>query len=286
MTRPVFLRPVEIISSNKDFTLEEDGGGAVAKALTTGTYGSILTVLDEFEDLLQSGGVEADFVVSLTSDLYVSIALQDGNGGGEVFDLVWTDTDLRDMLGFTGDLTFTGAQTHTATMTPSHLWFPTYERANQSFFALEQNKIIKGINAASGQYCGYGTGTDRRRMQFEFEYEPAANVSDQYGTTQLVIDRNYDTFVYQARAASMSSSTNTSSRGCYVYPDYTDADVTDDMSTNEGIQYGLSSSPDTHTWCHFDTTSPKVPSSALPSTMMHFNLSFSLITATEPTWDV
>ncbi len=282
MTRPIFVRPIEVTTGQ---VLDvNDGGGADNVTIGEQTYAHIGTLLEELEDKTQADTGNANFSWSFSSDMKVRVGLV----GSDPL-LHFDNVSFGYALGYDGNETAVnvgGTYYTTANYFPTSMWFPTYARTNQSFWALQQSEVWRGANAASGEAGGLGTGTDRREMSFEFQHEPAANVAKEFGTADGDINANFETFIYEAKAATITESTNTSNRGFFVFPDYTDLVPATDASANEGVEYGLSSSPDTHTFCHMKARgSGSIPVASLPATRARFNVSFACITATAPTWD-
>jgi hypothetical protein len=131
-TLQIYNGTATISGSNKDFTLERTDGtpwGPSPAALTEGDYfvfgytGEVATqLLEHLEFIIQSAGVANKFTTAAVtidpSTGLVSINL------GAPGDIVWTDTDLRDLLGFEG-VTTTGGSAYTAAEACRYLWRPS-----------------------------------------------------------------------------------------------------------------------------------------------------------------
>ena len=124
------LGEVTIDADSKDFTLAETGvdlgggaGVAVPLSLTTGTYADVRVLCNDagaydLKSLLDGAGGQSYSVAPSDSTGRVTITA----GGGNNFAIVWTDTDLRDMLGFTGNIS--GATTQTGTNVHANGFYP------------------------------------------------------------------------------------------------------------------------------------------------------------------
>lgn len=100
----------------------DTGGGPTTVTLPAGEYAGVEAVLTSLQTLINAAFTE-DFTLSLALSEtvrtgYVTIDMV--NAGN--YSLVWNSTDLRDALGFTGDLS--GANSYTGTATPLGLWIP------------------------------------------------------------------------------------------------------------------------------------------------------------------
>ena len=98
---------LSITESFDDFSYDI-GGGAVAVALTLHThYLDLFALMDAVAALIPNG------VWSMGSDGYVTLGVSSGTVA-----ITWTDTALRDWIGFTGNLT--AGASHTATTPPQY----------------------------------------------------------------------------------------------------------------------------------------------------------------------
>jgi len=127
-----FLGRFAITNDSKDFTLERKDGtpwGPTAAALTTGNYylhgytgESTDQLLEHLQDVIRNAGAANKFTTA-TVTLDDSTGLVSINLGASG-DIVWTDTDLRDLLGFE-DTTTTGGSAYTGSDQARYLWRPS-----------------------------------------------------------------------------------------------------------------------------------------------------------------
>lgn len=94
---PAFWNYIYVGEDNDDFSINV--GGASAVSLTHGRY-TMFGFLDHFLDICQTGAGAGGIRLGVSSTGHVTI----DNNGGANFALTWTDTDLRDLLGFTANL--------------------------------------------------------------------------------------------------------------------------------------------------------------------------------------
>ena len=94
-----FLNQITIGPGNDSFTLDETpAGGAVSCTVANGTYGSFIEFRNAFMAAAQA--VIATLRSSLSSTGFFTL----DNNGGNAYAIAWTDTPLRDLLGYTADL--------------------------------------------------------------------------------------------------------------------------------------------------------------------------------------
>lgn len=108
-----------------DCTIDDSGGGgAVTANVPAGEY-YLNELIDELETQLN--------VAATTDTITVSGSLGEGGTGKTSITssgnatLVWTSTDLRDLLGYTGNLTLVAATANTSTAQAKALWRPDCE---------------------------------------------------------------------------------------------------------------------------------------------------------------
>ncbi len=119
-----------------------------------------------------------------TSLASATVDLNEGTGqitinfatGGTEIGITWTDTDLRDLLGFTGDLS--GADSYTATNQCRYIWRPTRYVSNHDvdrdqIWAEESNSRVVVSSDATAFAI---TGNTRKNVNLEFRNLPAADV--------------------------------------------------------------------------------------------------------------
>ena len=128
-----------ITNASKDFTLERvtaPAHGPVAAALTTGYYylhgwtgeaiidgGPTDQLIEHMQAVIRAweGGARFPAAAVTYDDATGKVTIDYGGVDG---DLVWTDTALRDLLGFAGDLT--GADAYEADNQARYVWRPAY----------------------------------------------------------------------------------------------------------------------------------------------------------------
>lgn len=125
MTLQHYVGTLTIDDDSKDFTVDTDPStGPFALALTTGDYfvfGYTGEATDQLLEHLQT-------VIRTVGAFNTTDVTFDGASGLVTINfkatcsVVWTDTDLRDLLGFTGNLS--GSSAYTATNTCRGLWRP------------------------------------------------------------------------------------------------------------------------------------------------------------------
>jgi hypothetical protein len=265
--KAIFLRPLVIGTSSKDFTFN-----AAADALTVGTYPNVAAVA--YELATQCTGVTATF----SSDFKLTLTKADN------FTLDWDDVNLRNYLGFTGNLS--GNKTYTATYTPRYCWFPTRVRADNRPWAADQKVYWKGKESLTGNVCGLQTGSSIYRTTLSYE---ALN------DYECLISRGADTYQQYRSLEYFSASSrmayadedDVSPGGFYFFKDYTTVTVGNCATYTSGdvTQFEFSSSPTTFAYCQFDADwYPKFAATVKNSQTDWFDVDVDIHTATAPTW--
>ncbi len=233
--RGLFTRPVVIDDTNDDFFY-----GATPKVITNGTYGDIRSVAGELN--IQLG---VSFAVTFNVDFKVSIYNSSG-----VFSITWNDSQLRDLLGFTGDLS--GADNYTATYTPSHIWFPDRVRADLQDWEYDHEANWRGEKTATGHTRGLVTGEDRFDLKAEYQAVSVWLVKRTMCRNAYETARCLDTFV-KATRQSWGAVGQPSPAGFYYYPDYTQAHVHTSVRDNGSAEtFNYTDSPSEYVFCAFD----------------------------------
>jgi len=289
-----FLRPIEITTANEQFTVSYDGGGAATKNIPQGTYGSILTLLYQIDDLFDNTAVTGQ--VYINSDWKVVFDA----GGGHTFTVIFSDVPLAIMLGFTDNTIGKGGRTETATYTPTHMWQPTYVSRDQERWKVDQRKRFWGAKSVNGRIAGISSGTTLYERSFNYEhetavktYEEAATLSFAYGGTTYYpeVSRNFETFIDECRTVQSTSTDAVNPKGFYYLPDdtvYTGASpsVALPSSMNSGgIAFDLASSPDYYVFCTPNIDGDNGVRASLPVGNSYYSIGFDATTATAPTWD-
>lgn len=268
--RPIFLRPIYNASTATMFVYNSSN-----VSIEAGVYASILTLAKEIKDKIAA--VDATFDISIGTDFKLTFSATSS------FTLNFSQSTMRDILGFTGNLS--GSASQTASYTPSHLWFPTYAQADQSEFRYDHGERFSGRTAMDGTTAGVKLDSlNLQRKSFSFGYEPNYNVGVVYARDDYEEQRCLDTFLDGARFSIPTDSNEVASTGAWYYPDYTDAALTSDMSTNAGNDFYRTSSPSTHVFCHVVPGSIANYTPAVPVTREFWNVGFSVTTAAAPSW--
>jgi len=131
MTLQIYVGTLTIDGDSKDFTVERTDGapwGPGAVALTVGDYfpygytgEATAQLMEHMQVVIRAAGGGARFpAATVAFDTSTGLVTIDF---GVAAELVWTDTDLRDLLGFTA--TLTGSDTYTATNQCRYIWRPS-----------------------------------------------------------------------------------------------------------------------------------------------------------------
>lgn len=263
---PVFCRPVVIDSNNNSFSV--DGAG---KTITVGIYPNICAVAKKFQT--ESGvtvAFDSSFKMTLTS--------------GSSFTISWTDTNLRDLFGFTA--TLSGSATYTATDTPQNCWVPTRSRADNDEWRRDARTDWRGVESRSGAVCGLRTGTTIYRTTVDFEALSSDLVLYGRGTATKYQLRSLEYFAEQSRI-SWSASTSPSIAGFYFFPDRDYATATyasASYTSGDAGSMELSSGASHWVYCHFDDDWYPDANPTLPIRSDYHDVSVKIHTATAPTW--
>lgn len=275
---PIFLQPVEIHASNKDFTI-----GVDAYAIPTGTYPSILAVVAAINTLT-------------TPDIRFC-QLQYGAGGafyvqfqfGSTATITWDDEQLALLLGWNDDSTLSTSTSHIAPNVPEKCWLPTYVESKRSSFALEQGKIIKGMNTGSGGYVGVQAHIDKYRRNFDFVHEPSTNVLRTHALTAAQEKRTFEYFILDVRRTRPVTATTVSTKGFYYLPDAetansADTDYNQANMDSGGINFEYTTAPDEYVFCSVLRDNISRSNYSLPKSKVRMSVGFDVITAEAPNW--
>ena len=271
----VMTRPIYIGTDAKDFTLDI-GGGAVAGAIATGTYASIATVLQALEDALQV--IAGSITISINTSFVVAIA-----GGGTSFTLVWTDTLLRDICGFTGNSAAL-VDDFTATYTPLYTWLPDKVRADRDLWHLDHKMLWSGTPTGGGGTPGLSTGDRLYKTAIRLDFETDTSLFYSRATTTFQRERCLDTFVLGdatltttgCRDAWPGTSGEPSAAGFYFYPDYTDCQPVTSMDAGGAQDFSLAAGAETYAFCQFDADWMENYKAALPVGRTYYGLDMKI----------
>lgn len=212
---PKFHTLFSITSASDTFTIQEVTKAAHAgNHITQGDY-----FIQEYSGEGANGLVEHmqaavralgpvgdldDFTVTLSATGFITLS----NTGN--FDITWTDAELQNILGFTGNLT--GASTYTATNQPKYCWYPNVGPVSLLSHTHEDGVISSDAmvtRAPSGRvtHTRYHTFTDQE-LRFRFLESQYVFPIGLGGTT--ILNRDYETWW-----------TNTGGARFRYYPDRT-----------------------------------------------------------------
>jgi hypothetical protein len=269
---PVFLRPIQIDSSSDSVSV---GGSAVS--LTTGVYPCIAAVLHNFDHVVDAAVPSLVFTITFSAGFKVVLS------GSTTFAVTWTDTNLRDMLGFAGDLS--GSSSYTATYTPQYCWVPTRSRADVNEWAEDQSNNWRGMASRSGAVMGLRTGDALYKTTFDFDALAGALLLKSQATTAIETVRCLEYFADHSRVAWSSVDLPTLA-GFYVYPDRDNVALAASATWDAGDASTLSyaSSPDVFLYCHFDASWHAKSRPAVQARTGYYDTSVTVHTATAPTW--
>lgn len=237
--RPAFVRPVEHVqhSSGIDFSI-----GANDYAVSSGVY---QTISDLFA-AVSGETTEFDSIV-MSDDLKLGFALSSSAT------VSWTNTNLRDALGFDDDVICTAYQYEYATYTPSSVWVPEFHFADQRAWGGDGPRRFIGAVAVNGSIAGMGTGDACKDRQHIFNHELAVNLGREFCSTQEAIDRCLDEFVNAAIESVPEVSSHPCTKGFWYFQDVNHFIATvaagGTGSVDKGIDFGIS---DQMVFCNFD----------------------------------
>jgi len=273
---PVFARPIEIHAANKTFEITANAS-AESLSLTEGTYANLAALLVEFEYQMEQHTELAASTAELNSDL--KVYLHESTN----FSVSWTHTALRDLLGFDDDLL--SNRSHTADYGSPYLWHPTYRCANQDEWTCDAAATFAGTVSQSGRVAGSRIAPRYHVRSFDFVFEAADRVFVTAAETTYEQEITFERFFENTLNAYPVSDT-VPLKGFYYFP--TAQDLFDNETTTAydsgGVDFSLSSSPDTYCYCAPAIKMPDLTPS-LPSGKTHYDISgFVVRTATAPTW--
>jgi len=223
-------------------------------------------------------GCPVDFTPTLDSDFKVYLTASD------VFNLTWTDTGLRDLLGFTANLT--DAALYTADYTPQNTWFPLRVRADNDEWYQNHKDQWKGATARNGNTVGLRTGSAIYSTSIEYNALPDYECLRARATTTYQDVRCLDYFLDQSREI-YSAYNQVSLAGFYYFPDYTAVTIGASATYTSGdcTQFHRSSSPSTFAFCAFDSNYyPQYKPTWSAGQCEFYNCDVNIHTATAPTW--
>lgn len=284
------------------FTLDDgvDTVTATASTFGTGTWANPLSLAHSICAFSRNDGTFAlAFVVS--DDMKIKLYCED------TITITWSNTDLRDVLGYTGGSTVLTASTwNEATYTPTHCWIPERQRMDQGEFYRRINETAIGNVATDGVYSGINaTGSTIWYRDIQFQFELSTNIlaskETSSSSTNYDSDRCLETFLIGALTSSVTSDESVSPKGFWFYNDVRDViydeggeailNTTEPWAENTqniGVLFDKGSSPHVKCFCHLnDATSITHLSqqASLPASTQRFDTPIiSFHTATAPLW--
>lgn len=269
---PIFMRPIQIDSTNDDVTI-----GGVAITLDQAVYANIAHLVYHIDAEVVADGGPAGFNCTLDSTFHVVLSATG------TFAVTWTSTDLRDLLGFTGNLS--SANTYTATHTPENTWIPSRSRADEREWALEHKNQWRGNQSRSGYVCGLRTGDYVYGTEIDFEALGSSEVLIGRSTSAYGAKRTLEWFASNSRETWATENTP-ALNGFYFVPDRTTISPAAAATWTSGsvATMSYSSGAATFAWCQFDAEWYPTPRQTLPVRNDYTDVSLSIHTATAPTW--
>lgn len=176
MARHFLLSRVRVLSTSQwRFDLRIPSGGPLeSKAVAVGQYYNADSVAvndlrSALKSQLDSHANAAVFTVSYSHGTGIFTIASDG----ATFDVTWTDTALRDWLGYTGDLA--GANSYVAPNEAQGTIFP--ESGRQEWNDQDYETTSGVAVAESGVVATIGTGVERELSRWTYAFEPRLRVA-------------------------------------------------------------------------------------------------------------
>ena len=274
LDRPVFLRPVEITSSNNTVTVD-----SVAYNIPVGIYATVLHVMRELDTQL---GGSYDFRVFPAAENEFRSRISNTS----TMSVTWTDPDLANLLGF-ATTTLSGSTLYTSPEAPQYAWVPNFVPAKRDAWGIDQRKAIKGTNTVGGNYVGVKATDDKYVRDFDFVHELASNVLRTHCVDAIAQTKTFEHFALKARSAVASLSTGVSVKGFYLVYEISSAYSTRSWvgSTDSGgINSEFTTGADEYVFCAFHGDRIRIGNYTLPKGFERMSLKFSAITANAPVW--
>jgi len=273
--RAVFLRPVEITSSSDSITFN-----ATAKTLTNGTYANTLTMLYAFRVMMRTVSGLAAATVSIGTDPSLSTYGKVTLANSSAFTVTWTDTALRDMLGFIGDLS--SGTSHTATYRILYAWFSDYTPSDRNTWGLDHRSSFAGGMSRAGELVGLSTGPVIYKRTLTFDAETGANVfRAQNDDGADGWERCLETFIEGARSSAPTVSTHAPTHGFWFWYDGSTMLLQANMA---GSLFYMDGSGYYAAFCHLMPEGMRTPTASLGVKRDWYQVSLDIHTADVPTW--
>jgi hypothetical protein len=275
--RPCFARPIEHVQdgSGVDFSV-----GGTDYVISTGTYANVISLA---RSLVLAATEITDLRMSSTYDGFIELY------STSTATLSWTNTYLRNALGFTSSVSLTASSWSAANNLSPYVWIPHLQKADQTSFGKRSEDYFRGAVGLTGSVSGMSTGCSYSRRTIQFNLEYATNLGEEFATTQAQSDGCLDNFVMGAMTRSASVSTNQSPLGFWFYDDINAfiADCTatgSEWQTDGGVQWDFG---DTYCFCQFDPENAKSEwkdTPALPVSRLMYNVKLNFHTAPAPSF--
>jgi hypothetical protein len=274
--KPIFLRPVEIITGTNDtIKCRVSGGGSYTSiTIPSGVYTSIFSVIRQFSIYLLSDGFTQTWTIEDGGDtdgryLYIKITF------GSAHEILIDQEETARMLGWTYN-TSTGAiaTVFQFSYQTGYCWIPRFQVANQGRFYRQLSDEVSGKITRDGSFAGNSTGPTISYRDLEFQNEKAFNLFEEAANKELYyngsdVTKNLQYFVKQSMTVAPSVAGNPSPRGFWYVPDWnnvlgTNGDYNQGPNVNFGtddigIRFDLATDPDLWEFCQFEETAIEPP---------------------------
>ncbi len=210
-------------SSSVSLTISENGGSPVAVTVLEGSSNGYLLSTDNGSTTALLRAITSGLESNASVHGSYTLALSNTTGkvtiegsGVSTFTITWTNTILRDVLGFTGNLS--GALTYTGTEHAEYLWLPEQFRAGGMSPLGAQGKPISDLTVTvspSGYHKQLSAGDSGFRYvdTMEFHHVLGLKIWDGLEETQ---NESFEVFFQKALSVG---------RQIRFYPDKDDEDV-------------------------------------------------------------
>lgn len=238
-------------TSSVSMTVAENGGGGVAVTVVTGTALGYMwstnngdsALLTEIGDALTANGSLAGTYALSLSATTGKVTISVSGGGVTSFAITWTNTTLRDVLGFASGDTVSGATTYTGSEHAEYLWLPGVGKTNAMMPDGSTGKPISDLTvavAASGAHKALSGGSSLIRYVDNLEFQFVLG-SKAITALESTANESYQTFWTKAVA---------SGRQLRYYPDATSTSNTVDyvaVPQDQG-RFEMPCSPHNENW--------------------------------------
>jgi hypothetical protein len=200
----------------------------------------------------------------------------------ETFGITWTDTALRDMLGFTVNLT--GNYSYQSGNRMRNVWISDYTPSDRTWWALRHSDTYAGSLTRQGDLVGLHTGNSIYHRTLSFDAETGDNVFKSLCSTAEAEYSTLEHFVENVRSSAPAVSAHAPTHGFwYLYDvaDFTIYDFGGAMSDYTGLDHSRYK----WQWCHLSADGIDTPAPSLGNTRDWYSTQIKINTATPPTFD-